>query len=253
MWIGKDQTTGATGLYRQPFAGVTELVSPVDEGVRLIGWTDHGLVTANDLGPPVTVTNPNGSISTQSPTITELRDLAGTVVARAVAEPLRTAPVGRIIALGTSRAFDVAEIEPPESALALPAQHVALEATAGTLELVNIPVPEALSDGELMFSVIEPWSLSNDGEWAARVTAAGVSTALVVERISSQTRRVLALRTEGERATVGFSQDGAWFFTYSPRAGELTATTMGASATFSIDFDQRIRFGGVYIRQTPGG
>lgn len=246
-FVGTDQVTGETALYSQSVAGPISRIAPLSAGSRLVGWAHTGLVIAVDLGPPVTIIDPNtGSVTVKTPTVTEFRSTAGDLVATAIAEPVRVAPDGTVIAVGSADALATAAIEADPSALTVPDVFVVLD-TADTITLQSVPFAEILSDGELIFSPDGRWSLSNDGDWVARTTNAGISTAIAMRSLVTQAVRVVALQSDGEKQTVGFTQDGEWFFTYSRETNRLVASNDGG-AQFSVPFDRNVRLEGVYTR-----
>ena len=248
-WVGTDQVTGQTALYRKEIVGNIELVAPLPPGTRLVGWTSLGLITAEQLGAPVNLIDiDTGVLTVKRPTLTRLRTIDGDILATAVAEPLRASPTGTVIALGTADAFTAAAIEIEDEALVVPDVHVVLDTATTGFELRTAPPPELLADGEEIFSPDGRWSLSRDGSWVARTTSTGIGTAIQMRSIETAAVRVVALVGDEDFATVGFSADSEWFFTYSTRSDQLNIAA-DTGAQFVVPFDKRVRFGGVYVRR----
>ncbi|NND03266.1 MAG: hypothetical protein HKN91_10805 [Acidimicrobiia bacterium] len=247
LFVGIDRLTGETSLYRHGVTEPLERVAPLPDGSRLIGWAEPGLILAVDLAPAVNVVHPDtGAISIKNPTITEFRTPQGELIGSATAEPLRVAPAGTIVAMGSADALEAAAVESDVESLDVPNTFVVLGA-ADTLTLRAVPFPEVLGDGELIFSPDGRWSLSDDGERVARTTNTGVATAIATRSLVTQGIRSLSLQSGGEKSTVGFSQNGEWFFSYSNDDEQLFAAT-STGAQFAVPFERNIRLEGVYIR-----
>lgn len=248
LFVGTDQITGDTALYRQRVTEPIELVTQLADGTRLIGWTEAGLITAVEAGPAVSlVDQTTGAVTVRAPTFTELRTVGGELLARVAAVPLRTSPNGTIIAVGTAEAFDASSLEIEPAVLLVPDDVVVLDASEGAFTPRTVPIPEVMADGELIFSPDGRWSLSNSGDWVARTTDAGIATAIAMRSLVSQAVRVMSLQSDGDKHTVGFSQDGEWFFTYSNQSDQLIASSDGG-AQFTVPFQRNVRLEGVYIR-----
>ncbi len=250
MWIGVDQLSGESALYRKQVPRTVERVAPMPPNSRLAGWTTSGLLVTVAAGPAEVMVDANGAVRTKRPALTELRDPEGNVLGTVVAEPLRATSSGTVVAIGTADAFEAAELEVPESALVVPNEFVVLDATiAGgpAFELRSVSIAESLADGRAVFPSDGRWSLSDNGRWAARLTTSGRTTAIAMRSLETRAIRVISLRSDGDKLPVGFTQDGEWFFTYAPQADELVAASDGG-AQFVVPFAQLVRLGGVYVR-----
>ena len=163
MWIGTDQVTGATSLYRRELNDTIELVAPMPEGTRLVGWNETGLVIRVQSGGPVNfVDADSGAFEVRQAAVTSLYDTSGTLLASALADPLAVTPAGPIVARGTGTVFAEGSIDVPDDVgLTPPDTFVLLDPPQGASDQFTyrpIPKREALADTEIMFSSQRPWS-----------------------------------------------------------------------------------------------
>lgn len=251
MWVGTDQVTLETALYRKHPRSPVELVTSLPADIRLVEWTDFGLIMEEPQGPAVNLVDVDtGELAVVHPTLTVLRDLEGTALATAAAEPLRATIRGTIVAVGTERAFAPSNSELDAEWLTPPADVVILDPPVNPgagFSLRLVPIREVLADGEPVFSADGRWSVSSDGGWVGRRVARGDAVTLVMRRIDANSVRVFPIQNDGPKTTVGFSQDGMWFFVWSPDSRELIAASR-SGAQFAIPMDANIRFGGAFIR-----
>jgi len=244
-WVGTDQVTGETALYRKNLADPTIRIADVPRDSWLAAWTEQGLVFAEHRGP--------------RPTLTVLRNLDGLTIATAMAEPLRASPNGVIVALGTSDALAAAEPVTElddEFILIPPPELVVLDSPAnGDLlagfTLREVPSRESLADGESLFSPDGQWSLSTDGDWAGRLVNRDTRATLVVQSLRSLSVRVVPLRGPGERTSVGFTTDRDQFFVFDPERSVMIVINWLTGAQFEFPIGGDIRPGGAYIRSAP--
>ncbi|MCP3975523.1 MAG: hypothetical protein GY720_13645 [bacterium] len=252
-WVGTDQITGTTALYMKGLGDPITRVADVPATSFLLEWTFEGLVMAESIGPPVVILDSEtGAVHTTAPTLTVLRDIDGATIGTAAAEPLKVSVNGTIVARGTAPAFAAAGLEPAAD-LIPPNELIILDTSAATSDgpftVRQIPIREALADGESIFSADGRWSLSPTGDWAGRVVNWATSTSLVVQSLETLSVRVVPIRTDFPLVTVGFSADGQRFFAYSSDAGELVAVDWPTGAQFTLPLDGNIKLGGAYIRQ----
>ena len=253
MWLGTDQITGATSLYRRELNRAIELVAPMPDDARLIGWNEAGLVVRIESGGPVNFVNEeSGVFEVRQPAITSLYDPSGTLIASALADPLAVTPSGPIVARGTSTVFAEGEIEIPEDVDVTPPDTFVLldPPSAASAQFGYRPIPkrDALADTEVLFSSQRPWSVSADASWAGRAVTRDNASTLVVHGLTSQAVRVIPLASDHARATVGFSQDGQWFFLWSPQSNELVIVDPDAGAQFELPIEGNVRIRRAFLR-----
>lgn len=253
MWVGTDQVTQTTALYSKGLGDPIVRLVDVPSSSSLLEWTTHGLVMSEAMGSPVTIVDEAGNVMATAPILTVLRDTDGSVLATAAAEPLKAAGNGTIVATGTALAFEAAGIEiaadlvPPNELVILDTSLSSDGATG--FEVRQIPLREALADGESIFSADGRWSLSPNGDWAGRIVNWSTSTSLVVQSLETLSVRVVPIRTEAPLTTVGFSADGQRFFGFSSESGEFVAIDWLTGAQFVVPIDGNIRLGGAFVRQ----
>ena len=260
MWIGEDQSTLETALYRTTVFGwrfsdetpsaLIQKVADLPSGTRLAGWTEQGLVMAVDLGGPVNVLDAeSGDVRLESPTMMELRDLDGTLIATVVAEPWKATSNGTIVARGTSDAFAIAGIEPHPTALVVPDGFVVLDASAdsGGFTLRGLPHCDFGDQTGPIVNGTTQWDLSEDGRW--------VGSNGVLCNIVDQTLREFEqndgvadiLGYGGIQRVVGFSQDSQWFFTHAAQDGKLFMASVDGGQRLVVPVDDWVRFRGAFI------
>ncbi len=254
-WVGTDQFTGVTSLYTKGLGDPVTRVAELPDSSFLIEWTVEGLVMTESFGPPVVTENADTeTVTVTRPILTVLRDSDGSVIGTAAAEPVKVSVDGTIVADGTADAFARSGLEFTAD-LIPPNELIILEASAGTAEtpfsVRQIPIREALADGDSIFAWDRRWSLSPTGDWAGRIVNGVSATTLVVQSLENLSVRVVPIRTDVPLATVGFSADGQRFFAFSSESAELVAVDWLTGAQFIVPFDGNVPLGGAYVRQNP--
>ncbi len=251
-WVGTDQVSKETALYMRPPDGEIRRVGDLPGNSWLMGWTDHGLVLAEYLAPPVNlIDDSTGQIIVKQPALTVLRDTEGRVLAQAAAEPLRASRSGRVVAVGTEDALEAAGVSIDVTVAIVPTEIVVLEPSSApntAFTVSTIPPREDLADGESIFASDGRWSLSPDGVWVGRTVSGGIRTALVLQRLDTRSLRLIPLPSQDPRSTVGFSQDGQWFFVWTPSTSELIIINPRNGAQFAVPLEANVRLGGAFIR-----
>lgn len=251
MWVGEDQVTMTTSLYRQQIGEPIERIIDLPSGSELEGWTIHGLIVSHPLGPSVNLIDPaGGRLTVKTPTITTLLDDDGDALASVAAQPLRVSPLGTVVARGTGDAITEAGLSIDSATLVPPHEVAILDVTAAptaAFSVRSISLPEALSDGESIFAADGRWSLHPAGEAVGRVVKRRVTSSLVVHRLDTQGVTVVSLPEGRGMTTVGFSSDGKWFFAWAPDTGDLVAVA-SSGGQYVVPLADNIRLDGVYIR-----